>query len=49
VKWKFKENPLLHVLTKKPVTPTQDEIRINPRARSAKLRAAYLKNNVGEE
>jgi 16S rRNA (cytosine1402-N4)-methyltransferase len=43
VKWKFKDNPLLHILTKKPVTPSNDEIKMNPRARSAKLRAAYVK------
>ena len=42
VKWKFKNNPELHVLTKKPVIPSAEEIRMNPRARSAKLRAAYL-------
>ncbi len=41
VKWKFIDNPLLHVLTKKPVTPGDEEIRTNPRSRSAKLRAAY--------
>jgi len=43
VKWKFKDNPLLHVLTKKPVTPSNEEIKMNPRARSAKLRAAFMK------
>ncbi|MBW2465802.1 MAG: 16S rRNA (cytosine(1402)-N(4))-methyltransferase RsmH [Deltaproteobacteria bacterium] len=46
VKWKFKDNPLLHVLTKKPVRPETEEIKINPRARSAKLRAAYVKDSA---
>jgi 16S rRNA (cytosine1402-N4)-methyltransferase len=32
--------PLLTVVTKKPLTPTEDEIRRNPRARSAKMRVA---------
>jgi 16S rRNA (cytosine1402-N4)-methyltransferase len=31
---------IVKVLTKKPVVPTDDEVRRNPRARSAKLRAA---------
>jgi 16S rRNA (cytosine1402-N4)-methyltransferase len=31
---------MLKILTKKPVVPTQEEIRENPRARSAKLRVA---------
>ncbi len=32
--------PILEVVTKKPILPTEDEIEHNPRARSAKLRAA---------
>jgi 16S rRNA (cytosine1402-N4)-methyltransferase len=32
--------PIVHVLTKKPIVPDDDEVRRNPRARSAKLRAA---------
>ena len=38
VKMFFKKN--LQPLTKKPITPSQKEIKINPRCRSAKLRAA---------
>jgi len=41
VKEFFKNNSLvLNALTKKPLTPTFEEIRINPRARSARLRVA---------
>ncbi|MGC9078570.1 MAG: 16S rRNA (cytosine(1402)-N(4))-methyltransferase RsmH [Candidatus Kapaibacteriota bacterium] len=32
--------PKLKILTKKPITPSKEEIRTNPRSRSAKLRAA---------
>ena len=38
VKWAFKTNSKLTVLTKKPVTATAREVAVNPRARSAKLR-----------
>jgi len=32
--------PLIQILTKKPITPSQEELEKNPRSRSAKLRAA---------
>jgi len=34
------EKGILKIINKKPITPTKEEIRLNPRARSAKLRAA---------
>jgi 16S rRNA (cytosine1402-N4)-methyltransferase len=40
VKQAFLGNPALQVLTKKPVLPNEDELRSNPRSRSAKLRVA---------
>ena len=40
VKHRFREDSGLHVLTKKPILPREDETRSNPRSRSAKLRAA---------
>ena len=40
VKHYFRETPSLRVITRKPVTATQEEIDQNPRARSAKLRVA---------
>ena len=40
VKRYFKETPALHIITRKPVTATEEEIEQNPRARSAKLRVA---------
>jgi 16S rRNA (cytosine1402-N4)-methyltransferase len=40
VKWAFRNDPELNVLTKKPVTATAQEVAVNPRARSAKLRVA---------
>lgn len=36
------ENPF-HIITKKPITPGEEEIKKNPRARSAKLRIAEKK------
>jgi 16S rRNA (cytosine1402-N4)-methyltransferase len=38
VKWSFKTQPELKVLTKKPVMASAQEVAVNPRARSAKLR-----------
>lgn len=40
VKHAFRDDPRLHVLTRKPVTATPEELASNPRARSAKLRVA---------
>jgi 16S rRNA (cytosine1402-N4)-methyltransferase len=40
VKHRLKESPLLRVLTKKPIIAQEDELKENPRARSAKLRIA---------
>jgi 16S rRNA (cytosine1402-N4)-methyltransferase len=40
VKFAFREHSALRVITKKPIVPSQEESSANPRARSAKLRAA---------
>lgn len=40
VKKKFKENKSLEVLTSRPLVASENEVRQNPRARSAKLRVA---------
>jgi len=42
VKWAFRNNPDLEILTPKPLIPTPEEQRRNPRSRSAKLRCARL-------
>jgi 16S rRNA (cytosine1402-N4)-methyltransferase len=40
VKHTFRNSPLLQVITKKPITPSEEEIQQNGRSRSAKLRIA---------
>lgn len=40
VKKAFQEDPRVDVLTKKPITPSPEEVKENPRARSAKMRVA---------
>jgi 16S rRNA (cytosine1402-N4)-methyltransferase len=39
VKRIFREDDRLHVLTKKPLRPSEEEVERNQRARSARLRA----------
>jgi 16S rRNA (cytosine1402-N4)-methyltransferase len=48
VKHSFRNDPLLDVISRKPITATADEIRSNPRARSAKLRVAERCKNPTE-
>ena len=44
VKISFKNDQRLKNLTKKPITPSEQEVELNKRARSAKLRIAQLKS-----
>lgn len=41
---KFAKEGRLSIITKKPIVPTEEEVSANPRARSAKLRAAERTN-----
>ena len=36
----FRNNPILSPVTKKPIRPGREEVRMNRKARSAKLRIA---------
>jgi len=47
VKQAFSRDERLHVLTRRPVRPTEMEISQNPRSRSAKLRVAQTRQNRG--
>ena len=40
VKTTLRESAVLKALTRKPITPSQEEVALNPRSRSARLRAA---------
>ena len=44
----FRADDRVAVLTKRPLQPSEDEVRANPRARSAKLRAAERVAKVEE-
>jgi 16S rRNA (cytosine1402-N4)-methyltransferase len=46
VKHRLRENPQLRILTKKPIQAQEAEEKINPRARSAKLRFAQRLENI---
>ncbi len=40
VKVTMRESPVLRVITKKPIPPSQEEVRVNPRSRSARMRVS---------
>lgn len=48
VKQTFRQSEVWEPLTKKPITPSDEEVRNNPRSRSAKLRVAKLKMQGGD-
>lgn len=43
IKHYYKDNLAYEFVTKKPILPSEEEIRVNPRSRSAKLRVVELK------
>lgn len=48
VKQAFRDDPRLDVLTRKPISGTEEEVARNPRARSAKLRVAVRNESLAQ-